>query len=257
MLPQNMDFFILLSSLVGIYGSIAQANYAAGCAFQDALARYRTSILSLPTSISLNLGWFSTIGIVSENERYLQHRMHLGDMDLVDEKDLMVLLDHYCDPARGRQALSPNGSQLLVGATTPSDLRSRGEQPMPFMDRPMWAGFEALQFLGSGDLTLAVQQREMLGTMQLFRQAAGPVERSAVVVEALRGRLARALGVEMDEIDARGGLSTFGVDSLMAVELRNWIKRDFGAVVSVFEMISAATLSKVGELVVSRAEGEY
>lgn len=249
-----MDFFILLSSLVGIYGSIAQCNYAAGCAFQDALARHRTSILGLPTSVSLDLGWFSTIGIISENQTYLQHRMHLGDMDLVDEKDLFVLLGHYCDPARGLQALSPDSSQLLVGATTPADLISRGEQPMQFMDRPMWAGFEALRIASGRNTILAPHQKGTPGAAQLFREATGPVERGAVVVEALRARLARALGVEVDAVDARGGLSTFGVDSLMAVELRNWIKRDFGAVLSVYEMIGAATLSKVAELVATRAE---
>lgn len=175
-------------------------------------------------------------------------------MDLVDEEDLFVLLGHYCDPIRRGQSLSPDSSQLLVGATTPADLRARGEQPMQFMDRPLWAGFAALGSASSGDATLAVHQKEIPGPAQLFREATGPVERSAIVVEALRARLARALGVEVDEVDSRGGLSTFGVDSLMAVELRNWIKRDFGAVVSVFEMIGAATLGKVGELVTTRAQ---
>ncbi|KAK0733100.1 hypothetical protein B0T26DRAFT_682869 [Lasiosphaeria miniovina] len=32
-LPDTINFFILLSSLTGIYGLIAQGNYAAGCTF--------------------------------------------------------------------------------------------------------------------------------------------------------------------------------------------------------------------------------
>ncbi|THC88924.1 hypothetical protein EYZ11_011625 [Aspergillus tanneri] len=40
-LTQHLDFFILLSSAAGIVGNSGQANYAAGCTFQDALARYR------------------------------------------------------------------------------------------------------------------------------------------------------------------------------------------------------------------------
>ncbi|KAI1075992.1 hypothetical protein F5B20DRAFT_584742 [Whalleya microplaca] len=34
-------FCILLSSLNGVCGALAQSNYAAGCAFQDALIRNR------------------------------------------------------------------------------------------------------------------------------------------------------------------------------------------------------------------------
>lgn len=48
--PQDLDFMIHLSSLAGINGQMASANYAAGCAFQDALAR------CTPSSTSLDIG---------------------------------------------------------------------------------------------------------------------------------------------------------------------------------------------------------
>lgn len=40
LLPE-LDFFILLSSVSGVVGNPGQSNYAAGCTFQDALARHR------------------------------------------------------------------------------------------------------------------------------------------------------------------------------------------------------------------------
>ena len=42
-LPKDLDFFILLSSINGIFGGRAQANYVARNAFQDALAHYQIS----------------------------------------------------------------------------------------------------------------------------------------------------------------------------------------------------------------------
>lgn len=42
LLSKDLDFFILLSSLGGVYSNVAQCNYAASCSFQDAVARHRT-----------------------------------------------------------------------------------------------------------------------------------------------------------------------------------------------------------------------
>ncbi|KAI0006642.1 hypothetical protein F4779DRAFT_629681 [Xylariaceae sp. FL0662B] len=86
----------------------------------------------------------------------------------------------------------------------------------------------------------------------LFKQASSSQERSAVVVSALKNKLARALGVDVEEVDARKGLSDYGVDSLMAVELRNWIRRDFGATVAVFEIMNGVPIAGIGELIATK-----
>lgn len=83
----------------------------------------------------------------------------------------------------------------------------------------------------------------------LFQQAESHSEKVGIFIEAIRERLASAMGMAADDIDAYRGLSEFGVDSLMAVELRNWIRRDFGAFVSVFEIMSKPDIRGVGELV--------
>ncbi|KAJ4422555.1 putative PKS/NRPS-like protein biosynthetic cluster [Gnomoniopsis sp. IMI 355080] len=246
LLPTDMDFFILLSSLAGIYGSVGQSNYAAGCTFQDALAEYRSS-LGLSSSISLDLGWMRTIGIVAEKEEYQRVRQRTRDMQPVEEADFLALLDDYCDPARG--VLQPQESQLLVGAITPAHFRAQGEAPMPFMNRPMFAGLDGL----STTLQLEVLGSKHADTVELFQQAENDEQRLEVVLEALKGRLARALGVSTDDIDKREALSDYGVDSLMAVELRNWVRKDFGASVSVFEIMGGKSISDVGRLLVLRA----
>lgn len=55
----QLDFFIMLSSLVGVAGNVSQANYSAGGSFQDALARYRNA-RGLP-AVTLDLG-ISSVG---------------------------------------------------------------------------------------------------------------------------------------------------------------------------------------------------
>lgn len=248
LLPSDMDFFILLSSLGGIYGTAAQSNYAAGCSFQDGLARYRSS-LGLSSSISLDLGWMRTIGIVAETEHYQRYRHHAGDMAPVEESDLLAVLDEFCDPGRG--TLQGDESQLLVGVVTPAHFRARGEQPLPFMRRPLFSGLDSTSLQNHESEAAASKQ---VNTAELFKKADSDSQRVTIVIEALRARLARALGVDMDDVDTRKALSDYGVDSLMAVELRNWVRNDFGANVSVFEIMGGKSIAEVGGLLVVRAQ---
>lgn len=244
----NLDFFIMLSSLVGIYGSMSQTNYAAGCSFQDSLAQYRNA-RGLP-AISLNLGWMRTIGIVAENDDYRRYRQNAHDMAPVEESDLLALLDDYCDPSSG--VLGVNKSQLLVGAFTPADFHARGEEP-PFQVRPLFGGFDEMR-LSAKDGTNGVGNLTQQTVAALFQEAEGFSARREVVVGAMNARLARALGVEAEDINSHKGFSEYGVDSLMAVELRNWVQKDFNASISVFEIMSTQSINEVGALVVKRVE---
>ncbi|GAW26817.1 putative polyketide synthase protein [Rosellinia necatrix] len=122
LMPSDMDFLIFLSSLAGIYGSSSQCNYSAGHTFQDALAQARTSAGCFNgTSVSLDLGWMHDIGVISEREEYQVVRENSRDMKPVYAADLLVLLDHYCDPETPRPQ-SAQDSQLLVGTVTPKTI---------------------------------------------------------------------------------------------------------------------------------------
>lgn len=91
----------------------------------------------------------------------------------------------------------------------------------------------------------------------LFSQAAGGGrgEREGVVVGALQEKLAEALGVTSEDVDERNSLTEYGVDSLMAVELRNWMRKGFGAAVAVFEMMNAGrSIRSVARLVIESVE---
>lgn len=54
-LPRRIDFFVLLSSLCGIFGNGGQNNYAADNTFQDALARHRVSLGEKAIAIDLGV----------------------------------------------------------------------------------------------------------------------------------------------------------------------------------------------------------
>lgn len=249
LLPDNLDFFILLSSVVGVYGFAGQSNYAAGGSFQDALARQRTAA-GHRASISLDLGWMRDDGAIHESAQYQRRRAAANDINPVSTADLLAVLEHYCDPSL--PPLTPDQSQLLVGASTPPEVRARGGDLSWAMRTRLFAGFDVVQAVGT---TTAMASSGGQNPGQLFQEADNVSARTTVVIEALRGKLARALAVEVDNIDGGKSLTDYGVDSLMAVELRNWIRRDFGANLAVFDIMnSGKTIRDIGKTVVSAAE---
>jgi hypothetical protein len=85
LLLPTLDFFILLSSVTGIYGKGGQANYAAGSTYQDTLARYRVS--RGQNALSINLG-------AMESEGWLSH-----ETDKLDRMMLAIPMQYAADPS--------------------------------------------------------------------------------------------------------------------------------------------------------------
>lgn len=63
LLPEDLDFFIMLSSFAALFGN-RSPNYAAGGAYQDALAHYRRTLGR--KGVSVDLGIMRDIGAIAE-----------------------------------------------------------------------------------------------------------------------------------------------------------------------------------------------
>ncbi|KUI64111.1 Lovastatin diketide synthase LovF [Cytospora mali] len=186
----------------------------------------------------------------NESAQYQHRRATANDINPVSTADLLAILEHYCNPTL--PPLTPDQSQLLVGASTPPEVRARGGDTSWAVRTQLFAGFNVAQAAGT---TTTASSGGKDSAAQLFQQAKNASERTAIVVEALRGKLARALAVEVDDIDGGKRLTDYGVDSLMAVELRNWIRRDFLANLAVFDIMdSGKTIRDIGETVDSAIE---
>ena len=249
LLPRKMDFFILISSLSGIYGLPSQSNYAAGNTFLDSLARMRSAQGRYGTSVALDLGYMQTIGIVAENPDQRRLRESVRDMEPIQTKDFLAMLEHYCDP--DLPSLGPDESQILIGLTTPADYRARGQEPLARVRSPLFAPFDVVRPHCLNANTRSSHNHEDVA--QLFKQAPDTKARTTVVINAFKNKLSHALGVLAEDIDPGRSLSDYGVDSLMAVELRNMVWRDFGANVAVFEILGERDILGAAGLVVKKA----
>lgn len=263
LLPRDMHFFIMLSSLVGIYGAMGQSNYAAGCTFQDALARSRTEASAYQgVSAALDLGWLLDAGIVSEREDYRRKWEGAQDIAGVQAADLIAVLDYFCDPARHSTSTSESDSlshrsslsQLLVGALTPADLAQHGEMIPPSMSHPFLDAFRMIPGRGNSGAGSLNSESQTQSARARFRAATSFDERCNAVMDALKDRLARALGVEAGDVDPGRLVSSYGVDSLMAVELRNWMRKDYDVEIAVFDILGGTTVAGLSRHAASKAE---
>jgi acyl carrier protein len=236
----TLDFFILLSSVSGVIGNLGQSNYAAGCTFQDALARHRSQ--RGQKAISIDLGVMRSVGVVAETERLQQHFQGSKGFIQIEEAEFLSLLDICCDPS-----YHPEGKQcqMVMGLETPASLLARSLEPPEILERPLFAYFSQLP--GRSDSSNGTA--DGVDAARLFRQAESVAERAQVVVEALSQRLARTLSIKLEDVDTHQALHAYGVDSLIAVELRTWLGKEFAADVPVFEIVSGKTIEAVGELV--------
>ncbi|KAI1126734.1 fatty acid synthase S-acetyltransferase [Nemania abortiva] len=241
----NLDFFVLLSSLSGILGSIAQSNYAAGCTFQDSLAHFRAR--QGQKAISIDIGWMRTIGIIAESQEYENYRRNVRDMIPLEQEELLAVLSIACSPSFKWDTKMKN--QILVGMVTPAYFLAKGEVPIETVQRPLFSTLARVpgEHKRHGDQVLH-------DAATLFKQAESSGQRVNIVVRELSAKLARALSIGVEDVLHEKSLLDYGVDSLVAVELRNWIGKEFTAVVAVFDIMGNKTIQDIGQLVDERAQ---
>ncbi|KAG8157127.1 hypothetical protein KVR01_013117 [Diaporthe batatas] len=242
-LPQGLSFFVMLASVAGVAGSIGQSNYAAGNTFQDGFAAHRVALGE--RAVSIDLGWMRDIGAVAENADLKKFKEDTADMASIYENEFLALLDFYCDPEL--PVLAPQQAQPVIGLMTPAQFRTNGMKPPDWLvQRPLFWGLEqeAKEQDGVGGALEITNDRDWVAELL---HSASREEAIHIVAEALVQRLSNATSIPAAEIDRTRPLHAYGVDSLLAVELRNWFSQLFKADVAVFDITGQASLDKVAE----------
>lgn len=248
-LPKGMDFFVLLSSASVLAGIRGQANYNAGNAYEDALARYR--VARGEKAVSLNLGAMVEDGVLAENQTLLSRVLTYGVLDPIHREEFFGILDYYCDPAT--PILRPRESQVVfgIGRSEASGLENLDLTRHPIL-------LELLQDRGSEAAVVSSANGDAIRFREKFSKSASLVDASNVVIQALIEKLSISIPtLQNDDVDTYKPIQSYGVDSLLAIELRNWIEKEFRANVAVFEIQGGSTFSTLGMLVAGRCEVQH
>jgi NADPH:quinone reductase-like Zn-dependent oxidoreductase/acyl carrier protein len=199
-----LDFFILFSSAASLLGSPGQGNHVAANTFLDTLAHYRQK-LGLP-GLSINWGAWSEIGAAAK--RQVDEQMSLkGVGAIAPHQGLQILEALMQEPSAQVGAIPVNWSQLLEkGIASPffTDFYRVSEQ----------------------------QPKRPSALLQQLKQKRAS-DRQAFLVAHLQGEVGKVLGLQLSQLPNPGqGFFDIGMDSLMAIELRNRLEISLGVSVS-------------------------
>lgn len=246
LLPKGLDHFIVYSSISGAIGGTASVNYSAACAYQDALVHYRNKIGEKATT--LNLGVMIDDGVLRDNTAVRTALLGTGYLVGIKQKEMFALLEHHCDASLSIPE-TPLQSQIIVGIDTPSSIKARGADVPAMMTRPVFKGTWNINGQGKTDskgVTTDVASR--------LNGAISGAEAASIIANALMERLSNALAVPMENLDSSRPMHIYGVDSLIAVELRNWFNQKLDAEIAVFEILGEVTFQEIGALVAGKSK---
>lgn len=245
----DVEFFVMLSSLTGVAGHMSQANYAAGNTLQDALARHRTAH-GRPAR-TLDLGAVESDSFLEADRRARIEGLGSVAVPIGTVLRLVeaAVRDPLCDDAAD--------SQVIVGMTTREAIpdTSATKRDRRFSTLRLASARAAGDAVGAGDADgeanpVAVLAGAVSGAVASLSRAEGEL----LVEAALAFKLAGIFNIDPADIDAGRSPSHYGVDSLVAVDVRNWLATAARARLSIFEIMQSASLRDLAALVVGKSE---
>ena len=203
-LDRNLDFFILFSSRVGVMGNPGQANHAAANAFLDQLAGHRRAMGLAGQAIAW--GAWSEIGEAAEQkDRIERQRSALGGRWFTPQQGLKAL----------ERLVRQDVTTSVVMSMDWSVFEKAVDARPPFLE----------EMLVTDDAGEADAPASSADVMARLRQTPAS-ERGPLLESYLQGEVQAVLRLPSAPEPAVGFFD-LGMDSLMAVELRNRLNRAF------------------------------
>ncbi|CAH0054521.1 unnamed protein product [Clonostachys solani] len=224
---KDLDFFIMTSSVSGKVGTATESNYCAANNFLDIFASYRRS-LGLK-GIALGLGMISEVGYLHENPHIEELLLRKGIRPINEDEVLQIFDFGMSSPPTSAQPTdSLSYSHILTG------LEVTGLQ------RKHKRGYNGYwEFLAGSRFSLLTSSLKRSSGDEATQ---GPSSQSSTIAEAIASKddatltdaickvitkkLSFLILLPVEKLDIKTALSDFGMDSMLAAELRQYI---FGA----------------------------
>lgn len=237
----DLDFFTLLSSISGVHGQKGQANYAAANAFLDSFAAYRRG-LGL-AACSVDLGVIEEVGYPAGNGK-LRERFDAESWYGIDEKLLRQILEISIQQQLPQPLSAASTTQIITGIRVPQPTSSH------LLSDPRFSTLSRNETVNAQKKG-AERSKDVSAIFVAIRSNTDAKNILSLTTDVCSKYLAKSLRMST-ELDISRPLSIYGIDSLAAVEFRNFVKMNLGVDLSTLEILSATSLSAVCEELIRR-----
>ena len=219
---RKLDFFVMFSSAAGLLGSPGQSNYAAANAGLDGLAAFRRA-RGLP-AVSIDWGPWSGAGMAAPE----------GKADRLTKIGMGPI-----DPARGLNLFGRLlNSPLAASRRDPGrlgDISTDSRRLASAIPRPV---SPASRSAGRGPRGPRRRPRLICAALD----GVPPDDWQPIIEAQLREQAARVLRLAAAALDIEQPLNGVGIDSLMAIELKNRIEVDLGVTVPMVKFLEGPSV---------------
>jgi hybrid polyketide synthase/nonribosomal peptide synthetase ACE1 len=234
----SLDFFILFSSVVCVYGNAGQSNYSAANGFLNALARQRRN-RGLAAS-TLDLGMVAGIGYAQNAGQAVQEQLvkKVG-LPPVSETDLRLVFAETILAG----SVESEDSVVIAGLRAISDDENlRG----PWFSNPYFSHMiletrDSASGPAGQDKTTALPVGEQLAMASSKEDALDTLKRCFAT------KLRAILQLGDQEIEPDAPLLELGIDSLVAVEVRSWFLKELKVDIPVLKVVGGVSLKELCE----------
>ncbi|KAF2275719.1 polyketide synthase [Westerdykella ornata] len=242
-----LDFFIMTSSFEAVVALPTQAAYCAANSFQDAFARYRR-LQGLPAT-AIAFGLITEIGDVGQRDATRQMIQRNGLYRTGELGFLRLLEAAFLDSPESKpdwHAYDPLAEAQITTCLEPSQLakiaHQVGEGPPPrwHSDAKFSHLFRAMQDCLSTSQN-SQQVKSVVSAVATAVDAAiqsGNIgQAGSLIANAIAERTASLLMIPSESIGTQKSVAQYGVDSLIAVELRSWVALMFGVSIPLLKLL--------------------
>ncbi|KAF3765375.1 hypothetical protein M406DRAFT_338852 [Cryphonectria parasitica EP155] len=229
----DLEFFIMTSSFAAIGGHAGQSNYAAANMFMNGLAVSRRR-RNLAASV-LNIGVIYGLGLLARERQQIYGGLERDGYPPISERDIHHMFIEAIDAGRPFIDLTTGLARYRINDANPQhwhrDLR------FSHYTLPEDGGDD-----GEGGVAAQQGDGQQKQVKDLIRDAETLEAATDYLVASFCRRMEITLQLPANSAHAGNSITEMGVDSLAAVEIRNWFYKTVGTDVPVMKILSASSI---------------